>query len=236
MNSQSTSRSRRVRPTLQCLADLGVDVPPPPEPLDDVSHPVLEKARALAAAHPENQVRIQGIGDAMVYRFTHGRLRALTWLDPETEILWVCGVDMRRENEGYDLFISRHRDGALLPGEGDVRRLEDEAILELVRAIRDGAPHWVEEARARPDVEVQFTLPGGASIRMYYTRSEGVEALWAAIPTLLAAELGLPDRARALVVASISEVLGGTPDDLEQRYDWPTGSLQNFEVAFFWLR
>jgi hypothetical protein len=147
----------------------------------------------------------------------------------------VCGADLRRANEGYDLFINLHRRGELLPGEADKRRLEDEAILFLAYAIRDGAPKWVEEARANPMTERRFVLPGGAALRLYYTPGDSAAGVWAALPTLLANELGLPDRVRGLVVAAITQALGGAGVDFEQRHDWPTGPLQNFEVAYFWL-
>src|SRR6266487_1321872 len=122
---------RRARPTLRCLADLGIDLPSAAVPLDDLEHPVLKKAADLAPAHPDNQIRIQAIEDTMVYRFTHGRHRVLTWLDADSNIVWLCGADLRRENEGYDRFIGRHERDELLPGENDLVRLEDEAILLL---------------------------------------------------------------------------------------------------------
>lgn len=233
----ATLSKRRVRPTLECLGDLGIGVPPAGTALDEVAHAVLEKGRELAPAHPANQVRIQAIEETLVYRFTHGRHRVITWLEQDTEILWLCAADLRRENEGYDLFLSRHGRGELLPGDADQRRLEDEAILTLARAIRAGAPGWVADATAHPNEERRAVLPGGANIRLFSAPGDGADALWAAIPTLLASELGLTDRARGLVVAAITEALGGEAAnvDFEQRHEWPTGPLQNFEVAFFWL-
>ena len=167
----------------------------------------------------------------MVYRFTHGRQRVLTWLDADSNVVWLCGADLRRENEGYDLFIGRHERDELLPGENDLVRLEDEAILLLAHAIRDGAPEWVEDVRAHPRTERRFVLPGGATLRLYFAPGDGADAVWAAIPTLLANELGIPDRMRGLAVAAIRAGV-----DFEQRYEWPTGPLRNFEVAYFWLR
>jgi hypothetical protein len=233
----SLPQPRRVRPTIRCLADLGVDAGTPFNTrLGALDHPVIEKARGLAPSYPENQVRIQAIEDTMVFRFTHGRTRVLTWLEEEVDIVWLLAADMRRENEGYDLFVGAHARGELLPGEADARRLEDEAILDLAHAIRDGAPEWVEQARLHPNEERRFLLPGGAAVRLFYSPGDGVDTVWAAIPTLLANELGLPDRVRGLVVAAITEALGGAGVDFEQRHDWPTGPLQNFEVAYFWLQ
>jgi len=225
-----------VRPTLRCLVDLKLELPGAASRLDDIQHPVLEKASELASAHPANQVRIQAIEDTMVYRFTHGRHRVLTWLDQETNIVWICGVDLRREDEGYDSAVALHASRGLLPGQADRRRLEDEAIFELGSAIREHAPEWVADTRANPNTERQFVLPGGATIRLYYEPGDEVHALWTAFPTLRAEELGLPATVRALAMAAVSEALGGANTEFEQRYDWPTGQpLQNFEVAFFWL-
>lgn len=236
MAAAQPPRTRRARPTFRCLSDLGLSIPAAAIRLDDVDHPVLRKAAELAPAHPENQIRIQAIGDTMVYRFTHGRNRVLTWLEHDTNIVWVCGADLRREDDGYDAFLALHDRGELLPGEADTRRLEDEAILELGHTIRDGASAWVEDARQHPGTERRFILPGGATVRLFFAPGEGTSGLWAAIPTLLANELGLPGKVRGLAVAAITETLGGTDIEFEQRHDWPTGrSLQNFEVAFFWV-
>jgi hypothetical protein len=227
---------RSVRATLRCLGDLGIAVPPKTDRIEELNHAVLDKAAELAPAHPENQVRIQAIKDTMVFRFTHGRHRVATWLDETTNTLWVCGADLRRENEGYDYFIDRHARDELLPGEDDQRRREDEAILVLARTIRDGAADWVVDVREHLGSERRFALPGGAQIRFFGVRANGEVEIWAAIPTLLADELGLPASVRSLIVAAITEALGG-PDvvDFDERHEWPVGPLQNFEVAFFWL-
>ena len=149
----------------------------------------------------------------------------------------MCGADIRRENEGYDLFIGQHERGELLPDAADVERLEDEAILALAHEIKNGAGSWIADSRAHPYIERRVVLLGGATLRLFCAPSEGSNATWVAIPTLLADELGLPESVRALIVAAVTEALEGAAAavDWEQRHDWPTGPLQHFEVAYFWL-
>jgi hypothetical protein len=150
--------------------------------------------------------------------------------------MWLCHVDLRREDEDYDEVIGLHARGQLLPTADDARRLQDEAILELARGIRDNAGSWLEAARARPGDECPFTLPGGATGILLLRPGDGTDEVWAALPTLLAEEIGMASTVRELVLAAISEALGGADVPLEQRADWPTGRpLRHYEIVFFWL-
>lgn len=230
------SIGRRVRPTLRCLRDdLGLALPTvPAASLDDIDDPVLRKARSLGPAFPENQVRIVEIEDTLVYRFTHGRMRVLTWRSPETGVIWVCAADLRRENEGYDEFIQLHRQGLLLPSAEDDRRLRQEAGLALARQIAADAGSWLAHARKYPGQECRFALIGGAEVVLMVEAGE-FEAVWLAVPTLLAAKLGLPPKIRTLIVAAIEQALG-VEAEYEERHDWPTGRLRNYELVHLWLR
>lgn len=229
--------TRRVRPTLRCLReDLRLPDPPRSTRLDELDHRVLRKAAGLAPAHPRNQVRILEIDDPLVFRFTHGRDRVITWLDEHADILWICGCDLRREDTAYDRYLDLHRRGELLPAEEDGQRLEDEALLQLAATIREEVPRWVAQARVEADSEHRFELPGGAPV-LVFVRSGTTEEIWIALPTMLAEDIGLPATVRGLVVATVTETLGGPATaECEERSDWPTNRpLRNYEVAFFWI-
>lgn len=203
--------------------------------LDDVPLPYTRKARDLAPSFPAGQKRILEIDNAFVFRFTHGRTRVLTWLDEKRQVMWLCAADLRRANDDYDVFVDLHRRGELLPGESDVRRLDDERLLELAYWIRQEVPTWVVHAQSNPEAEHPFQLPGGACI---YVFARDVGELWVAMPTLLAEDLGIPDQLRSLIVALVTHTLGGADaTEWEARGDWPTGrALRNYELALVWVK
>jgi hypothetical protein len=58
--------------------DLGLEIPPPEGALDQIEHPIMNKAHGFAPSHPKNQKLIEAIKDTLVYRFTHGRSRVAT--------------------------------------------------------------------------------------------------------------------------------------------------------------
>jgi hypothetical protein len=223
---------------MRCLReDFAVGVPAPSERVDDLTHRVMRKANDLAAAYPANQIRILEIADPFVFRFTHGRDRVITWLDQETNIMWLCGADLRRADADYDRYVDLHGRQELLPAEEDGLRLENEVLLQLAFSIRQDAPQWLADARQAAGTECSFELPGGAPV-LVFVRPGASEEVWVALPTMLAEELGIPDTVRGLIVATITELLGGPAlTDCEQRSDWPTGrALRNYELAYFWVK
>jgi len=190
---------------------------------------VLDKARELAPSFPQNLIRIQGIGDAMVYRFTHGRRRIIAWHDTEADIVWVCASELRADDT-YDDIIQLHERDELLPGTDDADRLAREGGLLLGRELIDAVPGWVRTTRDRTGQEQRFRLGGGVEIRMLCRRDDTIEEFWIAVPTLTADVLGLSPNARAMVAALVEREVG--EDAIwEARYDWPTGSLHGWEVA-----
>jgi hypothetical protein len=234
----SDPATRRVRPTLRCLRDdLAAAVPAPSERIDDLAHRVMRKANDLAPAYPANQIRILEIADPFVFRFTHGRDRVITWLDEDRNIMWLCGSDLRRADDDYDRYVEMYGRSELLPAEEDDLRLEDETLLQLAFTIRGEAPRWLAEARQGAGTECSFELPGGAPV-LVFVRPGASEEVWVALPTMLAEELGIADTVRGLIVATITELLGGPAlTDCEQRSDWPTGrALRNYELAYFWVK
>lgn len=221
--------SGSVRLTLRVLDELGLEVPALSTSVSDIEHAVLAKARELASSFPSNLVRIQGIRDDHVYRFTHGRWRAVVWRDTQSGVLWVCACELRGDDT-YDEIIERHRRGELLPDEQDDVRLAEEAALLLGRELVAAVPRWVRGARDQAGAEQRFSLSTGAELRMLVQRDGDIEALWLAMPTLVADVPGLSPNARAIVVALAERELG---DDAawETRHDWPTGALRHWEVA-----
>jgi hypothetical protein len=221
---------RHVRITYRCLyIDLHLDVPPAATDLGSIDHPIMAKARQFAAEYPANQIRIQAIRDTVVYRFTHGRDRVATWLDRETGVMWVCAVD-ERDDDTYDHFVGLHEAGELLPDERDSLREEVEAAAQFAAAVRDGVPQCIDEARRHPSKEHFFDFAPGVTIRLY-VRPGDVDEVWIAMPTL-DAPAGLMPRMRALVLATAEQHLGG---ECEQQYDWPTGQLRDYEIAYLGL-
>jgi hypothetical protein len=224
-----------VRATLRCLRDdlrLEVDGP---ALISEIDHPILEKAASFAPAYPQNVVRFQAIPETLVFRFTHGRARVLTWLDRQPHVLWVLAVD-DRNSDTYELFEDLHRQGDLLPNDDDRDQHEQERALRLVRAINTEVPRWVSDARNHSGEERAYELlPGGPAGIMLVRKEAGVEEVWCALPTLRAPVLGLPPKARELILAVLTEELGGVDTPWEQRFDWPSRELRDYDVAYFWL-
>jgi hypothetical protein len=232
----ATTEIRRVRPTLRLLReDERVPVPPIGARLDDIDLPFTRKAHDLAPVFPANQIRILELGGAFVFRFTHGRTRVLTWLDEQRQIMWLVGADLRREDEDYDRYLDLDRRDELLPGAEDETRLEGEELLQLAHWIQGHVPDWVAQAQAQPTSEHPLVLPGGAQVIIFASADDEV---WVALPTLLAAELGIADPVRSLIVATVTQALGGAAaTEWEPRHDWPTGrDLRSYEIAYVWVR
>lgn len=231
--SGETPAARRTRITFRCLyIDLHEEMPPAEVDLETIDHPIMRKACAMTPDYPMNQVRIQEIREDHVFRFTHGRQRVATWLDQDAGVVWVCAVD-ERDDDTYDHFVDLYVAGELLPREDDQFREEVEAAARFAAAVRDTVPRALETARANPDMQHVFALPGGSEFRLY-VRAGDVDEIWVAMPALTA-PAGLAPRMRGLVVAVIEQHLGGHAE-WEQRYDWPTGQLMDYEIAYLGLR
>ena len=210
-------------------------MPEPPASIASATHPLISRAHNLATAYPQNMVRFQAITEARVFRFTHSRAHALTWLDQRANVLWVVAVD-GRDTETYDHFENLHRRGELLPSSDDHERHNQERALALARTILNDVPRWLRDARAHPGQERAYELvSGGPAATLLVREDRGVQEVWCALPTLLAPVVGLPVEARALILAVLTEELGGATVPWEQRYDWPGRDLRAYDVAYFWL-
>lgn len=217
-----------MRPTLRVLLELGLEIPSLEVSLADLEHPVFAKARDMAGSFPKNLIRIQGIRDEMVFRFTHGRYRGVAWRDDATDVVWVCACELR-DDDTYDEIIELHERGNLLPTDADSERLGKEAALMLGRELIAGVPEWVRGARDEPGRERRCQLSNGVEIRLICRPGDGVEELWLAMPTLQADVPGLSPNARAMLAALVEQELGDSVWEL--RYDWPAGALHSWEVA-----
>jgi len=211
------------------LAQLGIEIPALASGFDELTHPMFDKARTLASTYPQNLVRIQGITDALVYRFTHGRWRVVTWHDTEMQVIWICACELRSDDT-YDDVLALHARGELLPDDADEARLSEEAALRLGRELMSAIPSWIRSAREHDGAEQRFTLSNGAQVRLLIRRSHGLEELWLAMPTLTAGVPGLSPNTRALIAALAERELDNDAV-WETRHDWPTGSLLRWEVA-----
>ena len=235
MSYSDPSRPRFVRPTLRCLRDdLQVPLPPAVIDLGELDHPILAKARELAQSYPQAQDRIWSIEDVAVYRFTHGRYRVVTWLDDDTNIVWVCAADLR-DDATYEYFRRLHERGELLPGEEgeeDAERRERERAYQFDAAVRAGVSEWLRDARTHSGEVRPFVLPGGAEILLYIAGNQGSEEIWLAMPKANAPEpvIGLLPRQRTYIVTAIEHEVGEF--DAEQRRDWPLGPLHYYELAY----
>lgn len=218
-----------VRPTLRLLRDLGIAIPELASGLDELSHPMFDKAHALAAAYPQNLVRIQGITDALVYRFTHGRRRVVTWHDTEKQVIWICACELRSDDT-YDDVLTLHTSGELLPDDADHERFGQESALRVVRELVESVPEWIRAARSNRGIEQRIVMHDGAQVRMIVQDDGDLQELWIAMPTCEAAVPGLHPNVRAALVA-IAVQSFAEPSAWEVRYDWPTGPLLRWEVA-----
>jgi hypothetical protein len=206
-------------------------MPGPDVQIGSLDVPILVKARSLAPSYPSNLIRIQEIRDTLVYRYTHGRQRVVVWLDRDRSILWVCAAD-ERDGETYDSFVDLHEHGELLPSYDDELRLAAEAATRFADSIADELPVFLAEARASQNTELVRPLRSGGEIRMLVSTTLGVEELWVALPTLQAPG-GLTPRMRALALVVLERELNDAV--WEQRYDWPTGQLADYEIAHLGL-
>jgi hypothetical protein len=82
--------AERVRPTLRCLReDLALTVPRADTPLDEVSHPLLEKATERFADDQTPQERISSIDDQVLFKVKVQRWRGAVWVNANQP--WLAG-------------------------------------------------------------------------------------------------------------------------------------------------
>ena len=145
-----------VRPTLRALIhDLRLPIPPINEPLDQIDHPLLAKARAQFAVPGAAHERIRAIDDEVVWKVKVQRWRGAVWTDQE--IAWLIAAGTREAGSVDDFYEilaaqahaararynaehaapagTRTFIGHLLPGEDDRKRYALEDATRRVRQL-----------------------------------------------------------------------------------------------------
>lgn len=97
--------AERARPTLRCLReDLGLPVPRANTPLDEVSHPLLEKATERFADDQTPQERISSIDDQVLLKVKVQRWRGAVWVDADKP--WLVAAGHREEGSPDDFYAA----------------------------------------------------------------------------------------------------------------------------------
>jgi hypothetical protein len=147
----------RARPTLRCLtSDLGLAIPPVEEPLDEIDHPLLAKAREQFADTAAPHERIRAVDDAVLVKIKVQRWRGAVWTGDQP-LPWVVAAGTREEGSPDDFYQALTTQaeqararynaehpkpiggstyvGHLLPGTDDVKRHRIESGARLRRNL-----------------------------------------------------------------------------------------------------
>ncbi|MGA5757781.1 hypothetical protein [Nonomuraea bangladeshensis] len=102
-----------VRPTLRCLRDdLRLPVPSAQTTLDQIDHPLLQKANEQFAAPDIPHERIRAIEDVVLFKVKSGRWRGAVLTDqPDSEVRdWLVAAGIREDGSNDDFYTSLHRE------------------------------------------------------------------------------------------------------------------------------
>jgi hypothetical protein len=227
---------RRTRPTIRCLRDdLGLELPTVDVDLGTLDHPLLDEARRLAPAAPQGQKRILAIDHPLVYRLRHGRWRGATWLEEDASRFWLLAGAQRvagSRDDAYEVFVGLHEAGRLLPDPDDRLRDAAERDARVIAAIRTGASRALGAAAAAPATDVAIRLAGLVDVRLHV--STAGDEVWVAIATRAVDGMFIAEGLRDLLFTIVLDAAGA--EIWEPRSDWPSGSLEWFEVARLALR
>ncbi len=231
---------RRARLTLRCLSeDLGLAIPPVTESIEATAEradlaghgPMVAKFFEMAPVAPQNQDRVLAIRDRLVFRFKFVAYRVATWVDPESNVVWMLAAALRRadSDDAYDYFEALHNAGRLLPDRRDAARDLAEVDTRLLRAVTQAAPDLIEQAAGAPGEEVATLLAETISVAVLMDSSQDVIELWVAVSHKRPDESFLDDEIVFAVFAIFQAAVGA--EEWEQQADWPTRKLNWFEVA-----
>jgi hypothetical protein len=95
------------RPTLRCLReDLALTVPRADTPLEEISHPLLAKAKANErfADDQTPHERVAAIDDEVLFKVKAQRWRGAIWVD--AGIPWLVAAGLREEGSPEDFYAS----------------------------------------------------------------------------------------------------------------------------------
>lgn len=144
------------RPTLRALLqDLHLPLPPIDQPLDQIDHPLLAKARDQFTQENTGHERIRAIDDEVVFKVKIQRWRGAVWSDEH--IPWLIAAGVREDGSADDFYQALASDaqtararynaehakpiggrtciGHLLPTQDDHRRHQLEAGTRQVRQL-----------------------------------------------------------------------------------------------------
>ncbi|MDT0440249.1 MULTISPECIES: hypothetical protein [Streptomyces] len=147
---------RPARPTLRSLReDLKLSLPSAREPLDELDHPILAKAREHFADDAAGHERIRSIDDEVLLKVKIQRWRGAVWTDGD--LPWLIAAGQREDGSPDDFYSAletaaraarahynannRHPlstttyVGHLLPDQNDRDRYQLEAGARLVRTL-----------------------------------------------------------------------------------------------------
>ncbi|WP_197523019.1 hypothetical protein [Actinokineospora pegani] len=146
-----------VRPTLRCLREeLGLEVPPVNEPLNELDHPLISKANDQFAAPTGPRERIGAVDDAIMFKVKVQRWRGAVVESGEPS--WMVAAGVREDGSRDDFYevlatamkaartrynvehspplATRTHSSEWLPGEDDHDRYRAEAGIRLLRELR----------------------------------------------------------------------------------------------------
>ena len=147
---------RPTRPTLRALReDLKLPLPSAREPLDELDHPILAKARERFTDGEAGHERIRSIDDEVLFKVKAQRWRGAVWADED--LPWLIAAGQREDGSPDDFYSALETTaraararynaeerqplstktyiGHLLPDHNDRDRCELEAGTRLVRHL-----------------------------------------------------------------------------------------------------
>ena len=153
-----------VRPTLRCLRDdLSLPLPPIDHLLDEIDHPVLNKAREQFSDPDTPHERIVSIDDQVLFKVKVQRWRGAVWV--ESTLSWLVAAGRRESGSAEDFYAAlagggrtararynaEHKPGLttdthsahLLPDVDDRKRYQLEAAVRFVRRLEALIPDLV---------------------------------------------------------------------------------------------
>lgn len=235
------------RPTLRCLHnDLKLPLPPADQPLDELDHPVLHKAREQFADSDTPHERILAVDDQILFKLKIQRWRGAVWTDrpdahPRT---WVVAAGHRASGSTTDFYAALTADAQavksryngthtpalttntytkhLLPGDPDRARFQAEAATRFERilatAVRDLTRASLLDGREHT------ASVGGARLGIQVRADHGHE-------TYVAVRIvgSVPD---SLTVVVLDLVPGCALDGWFPEYSLPERALQAAEQAW----
>jgi hypothetical protein len=158
-----------------------MSLPPLDEPLDQLGHSLIEKARSAFSDDRSPRERIVSIDDNVFLKVKVGRWRGAVWGDTDTAS-WLCAAGIRREGSPEDFYAAlvsecrRRRQlhnanssptlktetfsDHLLPQDDDHKRLALEEALRASRVLDEVVPQLVATALFNSDEEQHGAVAG----------------------------------------------------------------------------